>query len=681
MTGGYPRADTDDRSSGRAVQAGKVNRLARSSRRGEQAGHGGGQSRQYVTGIRFIWQLTLSALTLMLAILPGPGFAQPPERPDTEAAMFRGGPRLDGVYRGRAPRALIGVVFKFRADGPIRSTPAVAGGTLFVGSADHRLYALDAVTGVERWRFEARAGVSSSPAVSSGLVFFTSRDGTLYALNAASGKLVWRLAFGLDLGSQNFWDFYTSSPVPVGNLIYVGSGDGCVYAVDSRTGRIRWKTALASRVRSTPAVEAGQVVVGTMDGRVVSLDARNGVTRWSFSTDGAGRTFETKGNDTTSIFASPTIADNSVLIGARDGMLYALDLATGRLKWKETHDGGSWVLGTGARGGRVISPSGSAFFVQASDLADGKMQWRFRTGSAVFGSPTLVDGVVLADDLAGSLYAIDETDGRELWRFALGDRSFATPVVADGMVYAASDDGVLYALRTSPTSASNRHVTRLVYRAGQKSKTAFAWFQHNIDLALLGQLKDGGYQQVDATELAAAMEKQVRGGGVTVVVFADANIPATVLERIDARALLRRFLEAGGRVVVPGGNPVAAILDTETGALTGTDADRVEAVLGIRYPPPQNSTGYHVSQVTMDGRAWGLDGFLVTNVGIDPAQVTRVLFRDEYGQATAWVREYGSLGGSFVQLTIPRNRVVDFANFQRAAEHGLGQPPKTLSAQ
>ncbi len=74
------------------------------------------------------------------------------------------------------------------------SSPSYAGGILFLGSFDHRLYALDAATGDELWnsgwKFEGgffSRGISTSPAISDGRLFVGVRDGRIYALGLPRG--------------------------------------------------------------------------------------------------------------------------------------------------------------------------------------------------------------------------------------------------------------------------------------------------------------------------------------------------------------------------------------------------------------------------------------------------------------------------------------------------------------
>ncbi|MSU27638.1 MAG: hypothetical protein EXS27_06940 [Pedosphaera sp.] len=76
--------------------------------------------------------------------------------------------------------------------GPL-SAPVVAGGTVFVAQTDtHRLLALDAATGKERWHFTAGGRLDGPPAIHGGLALLGCRDGWLYALRASDGVLAWR---------------------------------------------------------------------------------------------------------------------------------------------------------------------------------------------------------------------------------------------------------------------------------------------------------------------------------------------------------------------------------------------------------------------------------------------------------------------------------------------------------
>src|SRR3982751_4310766 len=137
-------------------------------------------------------------LPLLVFVAVGAGPADPPA-----PSMFRGdaaGTGRDPAAQARSADALAGVRFTFDAGSPIRATPVVRDGLLFVAGLDGTLHALDAATGAERWRHRAGAPVTASPATDGRLVWPASRDGRLAALDAKTGNPRWRRDLGRDAG-------------------------------------------------------------------------------------------------------------------------------------------------------------------------------------------------------------------------------------------------------------------------------------------------------------------------------------------------------------------------------------------------------------------------------------------------------------------------------------------------
>ena len=78
------------------------------------------------------------------------------------------------------------------------SSPAIgSGGTVYVGSGDYTVYALDGKTGAKKWEFETGEAVSSSPAIgANGTVYVGSGDKKIYALNGKTGAKIWEFETG-----------------------------------------------------------------------------------------------------------------------------------------------------------------------------------------------------------------------------------------------------------------------------------------------------------------------------------------------------------------------------------------------------------------------------------------------------------------------------------------------------
>jgi hypothetical protein len=85
--------------------------------------------------------------------------------------------------------------WRFGADVPVWSSPAVADGLVYFGDAAGRLHAIDRTTGTEKWMFRTGASVFSSPVVAGDLVVVGSTDGGVYALRTGSGPAIKRAVF------------------------------------------------------------------------------------------------------------------------------------------------------------------------------------------------------------------------------------------------------------------------------------------------------------------------------------------------------------------------------------------------------------------------------------------------------------------------------------------------------
>jgi len=71
-------------------------------------------------------------------------------------------------------------VWTFMTRARVESSPAIAGGRVFVGSNDGRFYVLSLSDGSKLWEFDAGAPLSASPAIANGRIVIGSQDGRLY---------------------------------------------------------------------------------------------------------------------------------------------------------------------------------------------------------------------------------------------------------------------------------------------------------------------------------------------------------------------------------------------------------------------------------------------------------------------------------------------------------------------
>jgi len=306
----------------------------------------------------------------------------------------------------------------FETGDSVRSSPIAVDGTVYIGSDDGNLYAVDAATGDEQWAFDTGDAVYSSPTVADGTVYVGS-DVYLYAVDAASGDERWAFETG-DSGS--------SSPAVADGTVYVGSRDNNLYAVDAATGDAQWAFKTGDYVTSSPTVADGTVYVGSWDNNLYAVDAATGDEQWAFDTG-------------ESVGSSPTVADGTVYVGSQ--YLYAVDAATGDEQWAFETDESVGKLPTVADGTVYVGSWDNNLY--AVDAATGEQQWAFETDGSVYSSPTVADGTVYVGSWDNNLYAVDAADGTEQWSLQTGSRVSSSPMVVDDTVYVGSDN-YLYAV-------------------------------------------------------------------------------------------------------------------------------------------------------------------------------------------------------------------------------------------
>jgi outer membrane protein assembly factor BamB len=155
------------------------------------------------------------------------------------------------------------------------------------------------------------------------------------------------------------------------------------------------------------------------------------------------------------IDSSAAIANGVVYVGGGNGDLLALDLASGKLRWKYST-------------GNLIGESSPAVtdsavyigdlggLVHAVNIADGKQLWTHRTASEIKSSPVVADGTVLVGSYDGSLYAFEPATGKLKWKVATNGMVHGTPAVQNGLAFIAGCDSVLRAIRIADGSEAYR---------------------------------------------------------------------------------------------------------------------------------------------------------------------------------------------------------------------------------
>jgi polyvinyl alcohol dehydrogenase (cytochrome) len=310
-----------------------------------------------------------------------------------------------------APKLQLAWAFEFPAGIRARSQPSIAYGSVFVGSHDGHVYALDLATGCARWVFKAGAEVRTAvvpyeakagPNVRTQppRVFFGDVLGRLYSVDAQTGKLAWSVKLDdhpnatlTGTGALHDGVIYQ----PISSLEVTSAADpsypcctfrGAVAAVDAWSGAVRWKSySIAEEPR-----EVGKTSVGT------KIFAPSGAPIWNSPTIDAKRGMLYVG--TGENYSSPANDTSDALLAFR--------LRDGRLMWSQQMvKGDAWNVAC------MMKDNPNCPVENGPDVD-------FGAGTILTTLPSGKD-VLLAGQKNGAVYALDvDAKGALLWKAQVG---------------------------------------------------------------------------------------------------------------------------------------------------------------------------------------------------------------------------------------------------------------------
>ena len=183
-------------------------------------------------------------------------------------------------------------------------------------------------------------------------------------------------------------DVASSAPTAAEKLVYCAGSDGIVRALDAATGKPAWKTYTGGAVRCPPTLCRGRALVGSADGWAYCFDAATGQLQWRFRAAPIERRIPVYGQLQSTwplsgqILSAGSVAYLAAGIINYDGThLYALDVATGQIKWQnntsghldpEQHSGVSVQGAMILAGDKLYLPGGNAVSPGVYNAADGR---------------------------------------------------------------------------------------------------------------------------------------------------------------------------------------------------------------------------------------------------------------------------------------------------------------------
>ena len=232
----------------------------------------------------------------------------PPRAEDWHMFMHNVG--FSGMSPDKSLMPPLELLWKFKTGGQLHASPVIANNTLYIGSTDGKLYALDAKRWGVRWVFDAGDAIRYSATVLGNRVYFSARNNKVYALNAKTGEKLWEY-------KTKSW---TEAPLVVAdNKVHIGVFPSKIYLLNAHTGDLE---AVRERTIHIQGIE-----YGCAKGVFRPIFPEHNADLWRDYTDGSE--------------SYPVMANGVVYIGARDGQLHAFDAAAKTEIW--TYQLGGYV--------------------------------------------------------------------------------------------------------------------------------------------------------------------------------------------------------------------------------------------------------------------------------------------------------------------------------------------------
>jgi outer membrane protein assembly factor BamB len=227
----------------------------------------------------------------------------------------------------------------------------------------------------------------------------------------------------------------TSKLVFEKDIIVVATGGGGVVALN-KYGNLLWRQYLGSVSKSTPVISDSSVYIDTVDSKIYSLELASGKIKWKQKIDGP------------LLFGAQPLAVNGKLFVATSyGKVTAFSSIDGKELWRRDLKAG--IFSSMDHRGDLLYIGTDQSVVYALEDDDGDTDWDFEVDSRIISSsPKIYKDNVYVGCYSGSFYAIDASRGRMRWKFDMKKSIFSNPAFRGDTVYVGASDGTLYALDT-----------------------------------------------------------------------------------------------------------------------------------------------------------------------------------------------------------------------------------------
>ena len=318
------------------------------------------------------------------------------------------------------------VAWEYDASAGFAQSPmTIVGNTMFVGTLQGELHAVNLETGKRFGYMKTFSPVQAAPALFYDYIVIATESGNenLIAYKMEEGEERWIRDMGGVVASPLVWN----------DRLIVGGLNGRLVSFE-QYGIEQWSFNAGSEIRSSPALANGIVYCATTQGKIFALDAATGALQWQSSTGNA-------------VYAGLTVADSTLIVASRDSSVYLFDAANGALKKKILTQ--NKIMATPSSANGMIYVPSLEGTVTAYSLESGNALWQFNAESVINTTPFITPSALFVVSLDHHLYALDPATGAVLWKQEMEARIKTTPLVWKNSLFIAVENKTIYCFRSA----------------------------------------------------------------------------------------------------------------------------------------------------------------------------------------------------------------------------------------
>jgi outer membrane protein assembly factor BamB len=245
----------------------------------------------------------------------------------------------------------------------------------------------------EVWKHPEQSARIRIRAVDAFRLYVAGPEDRLYAIDRVFGSLRWTLP----IDTCRLQDLTITD-----DTLIVTDGPRC-RSVDARTGRVLWEY-LAPNTVGAATIHREHVYIASSDGILWGLDVSSGRQRWRY--DG--------GADACDSYHPSVFAQDNSVFACFDGQTRAISVQDRSVTWKQQ--------------GQPVAIAPSLLLLQSSNdtlhgvlTTTGKIAWTTRFDESVSARPVIWQSLAFVRDDEGRLFALDLRSGTKRWNFLWPD--------------------------------------------------------------------------------------------------------------------------------------------------------------------------------------------------------------------------------------------------------------------